>query len=163
MAEPKLVFVGIAKSAAEGVKRPVPVLERTISEITTETGWKIFASVQVIEPGTVVMGMAVDGQQVDIVKHDDEMTDTMVEVTPPGRYKSYALHLPMRLISPENPVFPTDHVIRLYWGLPGQIKHGWKEYSEFILRITGISPVVSYSSKYDSSSDDNTDADGNSI
>jgi hypothetical protein len=146
----KVELAGIALSSGEATLRPLPVLETTISEITTQTAGKLFVGIKGIEAGEIVLGLSVNGQPLEIFQNEKQ-GGTMITVSPPGKYEPYAIDLPMRIIGPETQQFPAEHLIEVFWGVLDEIRHGWKGSAKFVLRLTGISPVPKkYNPKTDS-------------
>lgn len=144
----KVEFAGIALSAGEATLRPLPVLECSVSEISTQTAGKIFVGIKGLEAGEIVLGLSVDGHPVEIFQNEKQ-GGTYVAVTPPGRYEPYAIDLPMRIVGDEQQLFPCEHRIAVFWTTLEKQSQGWQGYAEYVLRLTGLSPKVKYNPKTD--------------
>ena len=145
----KVEVVGIALSAGEAALRPLQRLETDIQSLSSKTAGKIFVGIQGLVAGEIVLGLSVDGERVEVESHEKE-GGTHVEVSPPGKFEPYEMALPMRIIGPENQVFPATHKITVLWGNNETMDIGWQGAGEFELVITGTAPKVKYDPVKDS-------------
>jgi hypothetical protein len=141
-------IVGIALSEQDGALRPAAKVETTVSEISTTTAGKIFVGIEVVTPGDITLGMDLNGQAV-AVADNEKLAQTTLNPSP-GRFESYALDLPMRIIGAEKQKFPVTHDITVRWGSMTGEEPVWKGASSFQLVINGKEPVVKYDPVKDS-------------
>lgn len=148
MTEGKCDIVGIGRSEEAAALRPSAGIEASISEISTETAGKIFVALDVKTPGSIVLGMDVNGEPVEVCSNEKTAHTDLVPTD--GRFESYALDLPMRVIGNEKQKFPAVHTLTIRWGNMQGESPVWNGAETFTITVTGTGPKVKYDPYKDS-------------
>ena len=131
-------FVGIALTEQEAALRPKSSISTDIQSISSLSAGKLFVGIEGGEDEKFALKMEFDGNSVKIKSHETAMGSTLENVTS-GRYKPYAIDLPMRFVT----VQETPHEIFFITGTYDS--SGFRETSRqgpFYLLITSEAPVI---------------------
>ena len=91
-------FVGIALTEQEAALRPKSSISTDIQSISSLSAGKLFVGIEGGEDEKFALKMEFDGNSVKIKSHETAMGSTLENVTS-GRYKPYAIDLPMRFVT----------------------------------------------------------------
>jgi hypothetical protein len=135
---PVINIVGIGPSEQEAALRPKPVLSTDIQTLNCTTNGKIFVGIEILKNGAqFALQMLFDGKPVAIKDNEKGMNSTGVYTS--GRYESYAVDLPSRLLT----VQKEPHTVQFLIG-----KYDQEQFIEsgrsrmFEIYVTGETPKI---------------------